>query len=86
MIQPIGDRVLVKQHTEDTTTDSGIHIGGEDELTLPTGEVIAVGKGVNHIELTEGDTVYFPDFAGQEIEYEGTTYKILKTSEILAKC
>ena len=83
MIKPIGDRVLVKQHKEKDTTDTGIHIGGEDELTLPTGEVIATGGGT---EVSKGDTVYFPDFAGQEIEYKGTTYKILKITEILAKC
>ena len=86
MIKPIGDRVLVKQHTEDTTTDSGIHIGGEEELTLPRGVVIDVGVRADLEEVKQGDTVYFPDFAGQEIEYKGTTYKILKITEILAKC
>ena len=59
-----------------------------DKATLEAfaGKVIAAGPGTAEIkmEVKEGDQVLYGKYAGTEISFEGTSYLILKQSEILA--
>ena len=50
------------------------------------GKVIAAGPGTAEVkmEVKEGDQVLYGKYAGTEISLEGTSYLILKQSEILA--
>ena len=50
------------------------------------GKVIAAGPGTAEVkmEVKAGDQVLYGKYAGTEISFEGTSYLILKQSEILA--
>ena len=89
-LQPLGDRVVLKQLVAEETTKSGIVLPGQSKEKPLQAEVVAVGPGgmvdgkevVMHVAV--GDQVIYSKYAGTEIEFEGTQYLILKESEILA--
>ncbi len=86
-LQPLGDRVLVKPLKEETTTASGIVLTtGTDEKKKDQGEVMAIGSGekVQKLNLEVGNKVVFGSYAGEEIEFENETYKVLEEKDILA--
>jgi chaperonin GroES len=85
-IQPLGDRVLVKVLETETTTASGIVLPDSAKEKKAEGEVIAIGSGedVTKLGLNVGDTVLFGKYSGDEVEVDGTEYKILKDDEVLA--
>lgn len=87
MIQPIGDRVLIRQKKEDTTTTSGIILDSETVRTFPIGTIVALGDGSNvqSSNLTVGDTIHFNGMAGEEIKEEKEVFVIVKMNDILAK-
>lgn len=95
MINPLGDRVLVKENKQEQmqTRASGIIVATEDVASRhKEGEVIAVGPGRLAVDgpfheyipitLKVGDKVIF-DY-GQEYVIHSEKYYILKESEILA--
>jgi chaperonin GroES len=47
--------------------------------------VIAVGPGKEGVKLTvkKGDTVLYGKYAGQEIQYQGEDYLIMREDDIL---
>ena len=89
-LQPLGDRVVLKQLVAEETTKSGIVLPGQSKEKPLQAEVVAVGPGgmvdgkeiVMHVAV--GDQVIYSKYAGTEVEFEGTQYLILKESEILA--
>ena len=50
------------------------------------GEVIATGNGTKDEEMVvkTGDTVLYGKYSGQEVEFEGVKYLIMRQSDILA--
>lgn len=93
-IQPIGDRILVKQATQEETTASGIILPSNAQKEKKAqAKIVALGNGeaVKDLGLKEGDIVVFGQYSGQEIEIEGEEYKILYVgrekddSDVLAK-
>lgn len=94
-ISPIGDRVLVREITEEAeeeTTDAGIIIPetvSEEEHNTTRGEVVAVGEGElddegnrKPIPVEEGDKVLFS--WGDKITMDGEDYHVVDSSNILA--
>ena len=92
-IQPLADRVLIKEIREDkeTMTKSGIIIpvsSGGDDKGGKRGEVIAVGEGRREdgklvpISLKAGDHVLFQ--WGDKIKSGDEEYYIVREAEILA--
>jgi len=94
-ITPVGDRVLVREITEEAeeeTTDAGIIIPetvSEDEHNTTRGEVVAVGEGElqddgerRPIPVSDGDTVLFS--WGDQITMDGESYHIVDSGNILA--
>ena len=49
------------------------------------GEVVAVGPGKDDKKLTvkKGDVVLYGKYAGQELQYEGVDYLIMREDDIL---
>lgn len=96
-IKPMGNRILVKQSTEEEITASGIVLPASAEKEKKAqGKIIALGNGeaIAKLGLKVGDTVVFGKYSGEEIEM-GTgsnkeEYKILYVgseedkSEVLA--
>jgi chaperonin GroES len=92
-IQPLADRVLLKGVEPETVTKSGIILPQTANKERPYAyEVVAVGPGkrdkdgnVVTIDLKPGDKVLSGQYSGDEVEVDGTKYKIVAFEYILAK-
>ena len=76
MLQPIGDRVIVKV---------------KDKEKPQMGEIIAVGNGKRNangdlipMSVAKGETVFFDKYSGTNLKYEGEKYLVLRESDLLA--
>ncbi|MEK9180695.1 MAG: co-chaperone GroES [Patescibacteria group bacterium] len=70
-IKPLGNRILVKQSTQEEVTESGIFLPDTAEKEKKAqGKIVAVGSGeaISKLGLKVGDTVVFGKYAGEEIE------------------
>ena len=85
-VKPLADRVLVKPAEAEEKTASGIIIPDSAKEKPLKGEIIAAGKGTKDEEmvLKPGDHVLYGNYAGTEIELEGTKYLIMRQSDVLA--
>ena len=83
-VNPLADRVLVKPADAETTTKSGIIIPDTAKEKPLKGKVIAVGGGKKDepITLKVGDEVLYGQYSGTEIKLNGTTYLIMRESDI----
>jgi chaperonin GroES len=77
---------LVKPNPAEEKTAGGLFIPDTAKEKPLMGKVIAAGPGTAEVkmEVKEGDQVLYGKYAGTEISLEGTSYLILKQSEILA--
>ena len=85
-IKPLADRVLVKPAPAETKTIGGIIIPDTAKEKPLKGEVVACGNGTKDEEMVVkvGDTVLYGKYGGQELEFEGEKYLIMKQGDILA--
>lgn len=91
-IQPLGDRVLIREFEDgkETTTKSGIIIpvNAQEDKGSKRGEVVAVGIGKYEngklipITVRVGDQVLFQ--WGDKIRYDASEYYLVRENEILA--
>jgi len=90
-IKPLGDRVVIKALESEETTKSGIVLPGSAQEKPQMAEVVAVGPGgmVDGkevvMEVKVGDKVITNKYAGTEVKLDGSEYKIVSQSDILAK-
>lgn len=91
MLQPLGDRVLIKPLEAEEKSAGGIILPERAQEKPREGEVIAVGPGkVNDkgerkpMTVQTGDTVVYSEYGGTEITYEGTDYLLIDEGSILA--
>lgn len=91
MIQPLADRVLIREEdVVQTKTDSGIYIpeGVKEDRGSKRGKVIAVGKGryddgkLIPLSISIGDTVLFQ--WGDKIILDGEEYYLVREPEVIA--
>jgi len=84
-MKPINDRVVVRPAAADEMTKGGIIIPDTAKEKPQRGEVVAVGPGKegNALTVKEGDTVLYGKYAGQELNYEGVDYLIMREDDIL---
>ena len=85
-IQPLADRVLIKPAPAEEKTIGGIIIPDTAKEKPLKGEVVACGKGTKDEEMVVkvGDEVLYGKYAGQELEFEGVKYLIMRQSDIVA--
>ena len=85
-IKPLADRVLVLPAPAEEKTIGGIIIPDTAKEKPLQGKVVATGNGTKDEEMVvkEGDTVLYGKYAGTEVEFDGTTYLIMRQSDILA--
>jgi chaperonin GroES len=83
-VKPLGNRVLVKQMTDEQVTKSGIVLPDTaDKEKKAQGKIVELGNGseIALLGLKIGDTVVFGKYAGDEVEIEEdgkkVEYKIL---------
>jgi chaperonin GroES len=89
-IKPLGDRVVVKALSGESTTKSGIVLPDTAKEKPQEGEVLAVGPGKVldngkrvASELKVGQRVLFAKYAGTEIKIDGAEYLILRESDVM---
>ena len=84
-MKPINDRVVVKPAPAEEKTAGGIIIPDTAKEKPQRGEVIAVGPGKDDIDMTvkAGDVVLYGKYSGQELQYEGVDYLIMREDDIL---
>ena len=91
MLQPLGDRVLVKPLEAEEKSAGGIILPEKAQEKPREGEVIAVGPGkINDkgerkpMAVKVGNTVVYTEYGGTEVSYEGTDYLLIDEGSILA--
>ncbi len=84
-MKPIGDRVVVEPFEAEEKTQGGIIIPDTVKEKPQKGKVIAVGPGKKDQKMTvkKGDVVLYGKYAGQEIQYQGKDYLIMREDDIL---
>jgi len=84
-MKPINDRVVVKPGKAEAKTKGGIIIPDTAKEKPQKGKIVAVGPGKDGNKLTvkKGNTVLYGKYAGQEINYEGNDYLIMREDDIL---
>jgi chaperonin GroES len=90
-IQPLADRVLIKELKEDSKTVSGIILPNSlnNEEEMKKGRVIEVGSGktvngnIIPISVKKGDKVLFKKWA-DKIKFEGEEYYLANESDLVA--
>ena len=85
-IKPLADRVLILAAPAEEKTIGGIIIPDTAKEKPLKGEVVAVGNGTKDEEmiLAVGDKVLYGKYSGNELEFEGTKYLIMRQSDVLA--
>lgn len=96
MFKPMTDRVIVER-IEEETTPSGLFIppsARKGPKKAAKGVIRAVGDGRfvrgtggeerKPMELSPGDMVLFPEYTGQDIEFEGKKCVLLSEQDIFA--
>jgi len=85
LMKPINDRVVIKPARAEEKTKGGIIIPDTAKEKPLKGEVIAVGPGKdgNLMTVQAGDIVLYGKYAGQEMNYEGEDYLIMREDDIL---
>jgi len=88
---PIEDRVLVLPASAETVSASGIVLPDSAQEKPLRGVIVAVGPGRLaksgarlEMPVAVGDQVVYGKYSGNEIQFEGEEYKILRADEILA--
>ncbi len=88
MLQPIGDRVIVKVKKEEEETVGGIVLASNakekpTEGAVGSGLVTSEGK-VLPMTVKEGDRVVYDKYSGTNVKYDGEEYLVLHEKDILA--
>ena len=90
-IEPLFDRVVIKQIDKETTTASGILLPGNSKekpqiatvVTVGTGGIID-GKEIKMV-ISVGDKILYQKYGGSEFKFDNEDYIILRQSDVLAK-
>lgn len=94
MLNPLGDRVLIKPDAPRETTDSGLHLV-QDWKPENCGEIVAAaarpdglcpecGARVSRAPSVKvGDVVLFSWTSGQEIYLDGAKYLLMREDDLL---
>ena len=91
MLQPLGDRIVVKVIEDTEQTQGGIFIPDSAKEKPQKGEVVAVGLGKMNdkgerepLDVEVGQKVLYAKYAGTDVKMDGTEYKILSIKDALA--
>ena len=89
-LKPLSNRVVIKFAEVEEKTQSGIILTASAQEKPQIAEIVAVGPGgiVDGKEVVMtvkvGDKVITSKYSGTEVKCDGTTYNIVRQSDILA--
>ena len=82
-LEPLDDFVVVQPSEGEAETRGGLIIPASAETPCRSGIVTAVGPDVNGIE--PGDKELYPRDAGYDIRMAGTSVRLIKREELIAR-
>lgn len=86
MLEPLGDRVVVKAHVPEEKKVGGIIIPDTVKEKPVMGEIVAIGTDEEVKEnLKVGDQVIYAKYGGTDVEIDGQELIILSYGDVLAK-
>ena len=85
-LMPVNQNVIVdlSDDAKEKKTAAGIIIPDTAREKPKSGKVISLSN-IENVEIAEGDVVYFKEYSGTELEFEGKKYLVLPYADILAK-
>jgi len=83
-LQPINQHVLLEREASEEKTASGIIIPDTAKEKPTFAKVIAI-SGIEDPEIEVGDVVFYKNFSGTEIEYDGREYLMMPYADILGR-
>jgi chaperonin GroES len=90
-IRPLANRVLIRPSNPEAKTPGGIIIPDNAKEKQARGEVLAVGPGRIledgsrlPVEIQAGAVVLYGKYAGQEIELDGESLRMVSDEDVLA--
>jgi chaperonin GroES len=91
-LKPLDDRIVVEPSDATEKTAGGILLPDTAKQKPQQGTVVAVGPGKlldaggrAPLAVKVGDVVLYGKYSGSDVEVNGTEYKILRESDVLAK-
>lgn len=91
-LRPLDDRVVVETLDPEEVTAGGIVLPDSAQERQQRGTIVAVGAGKlldsgnrGDLSVAVGDEVIFGQYGGSDVEVDGSEYKILRETDILAK-
>ena len=84
-LQPINQQVLLElESSKEEKTASGIIIPDTAKEKTKFAKVASMGT-IEKPEISVGDMVFYKDFSGNEIEFDGKSYLMIPYADILGK-
>ena len=84
-LQPINQHVLLEMEQEkEEKTASGIIIPDTAKEKPQFAKVVAL-SGIENPEIAVGDIVFYKNFTGTDIDYDGKKYLMMPYADILGK-
>jgi chaperonin GroES len=90
LLTPLEDRIVVERLEASDRTPGGLYIPDMAQERPSKGKVVAVGHGkrdkkgrVLPLDVKIGDLVLFTQWAGGEIQVDGSTFLIMRESDVL---
>jgi co-chaperonin GroES (HSP10) len=82
-LEPLDDYVVVEYAEEEAETRAGLILPANLEAQCRSGIVIAAGPEAEGV--TPGDKVLFPKDSGYDVRLAGTSQKVLRRGELIAR-
>jgi chaperonin GroES len=83
-LQPINQHVLLEVEASEEKTASGIIIPDTAKEKPRFAKVLAL-SGIEDPEISVGDVVFYKNFTGTELEFEGREYLMMPYADILGR-
>jgi chaperonin GroES len=83
-LQPINQHVLLEVEASEGKTASGIIIPDTAKEKPRFAKVLAL-SGIEDPEISVGDVVFYKNFSGTELEFEGRKYLMMPYADILGR-
>ena len=84
-LQPINQHVLLEMEEEkEAKTASGIIIPDTAKEKPQFAKVVAI-SGIEKPEISVGDVVFYKNFSGTELEFDGKNFLMMPYADILGK-
>ncbi|MEA1876733.1 MAG: co-chaperone GroES [Bacteroidota bacterium] len=83
-LQPVNQQVLLDFEQPKETTQGGIIIPDTAKEKPKFAKVVAL-SGIENAEISVGDSVFYKEYSGTEINFEGEDYLLVPYADIMAK-